>query len=321
MAYTFTKKPFVWNKEGVDPTSYEAALGLQGGMALPATFINQQWKRTYECIKEIQDKIEDGTIGGSGTDLSLTNSIRVGTKHTETATTNYAVFGKDNNTADNAFSCGRACKSITSPGDSGTTGDLFVIGNGTVDGIRGNAFKVTADGSVIGKKAYQTENGDTCHLLEWLDGNPNNEDRRGMFVTLDGDKIRPATSKDDYVLGVISATPSIICNAYTDDWHGKYVKDEYGANIVENGEYKISDDFDESKDDDYISRLERPEWGLVGHCGIVVARDDGTCQVNGYCIPDKNGIGTAASTGYRVMKRVSECLVEIFVSAPLIIIK
>lgn len=311
MAYTFTKKPFVWNKEGVDPTSYEAALGLQGGMALPATFINQQWKRTYECIKEIQDKIEDGTIGGSGTDLSLTNSIRVGTKHTETATTNYAVFGKDNNTADNAFSCGRACKSITSPGDSGTTGDLLVIGNGTVDGIRSNAFKVTADGSVIGKKAYQTDGADFAEMFEWVDGNPNNEDRRGLFVTLDGEQIRPATADDSYILGVVSAAPTIVGDAYSDDWKGKYVTDCYGEKIIENDEYKLSEDFDESKDETYTSRLDRPEWSAVGLVGKLVVRDDGTCKVNGYCLPSTDGVATESPTGYRVIARIDATHVKI----------
>lgn len=48
--------PFLF-KEGYDPTTAEAELGLQGGMGLPAAFVNQQWTKTYKAIKEIQDII------------------------------------------------------------------------------------------------------------------------------------------------------------------------------------------------------------------------------------------------------------------------
>ena len=37
--------------------------------------------------------------------------------------------------------------------------------------------------------------------------------------------------------------------------------------------------------------------------GKLLVRDDGTCQVNGYCKPNNEGIATAADHGYRVMKR------------------
>lgn len=57
MGYTFENKPFEWLKEGYDPTTAEAELGLQGGMGLPAAFVNQQWTKTYKAIKEIQDII------------------------------------------------------------------------------------------------------------------------------------------------------------------------------------------------------------------------------------------------------------------------
>ncbi|HBI03079.1 MAG TPA: exosporium leader peptide, partial [Paenibacillaceae bacterium] len=54
---------------------------------------------------------------------------------------------------------------------------------------------------------------------------------------------------------------------------------------------------------EYIPRLKRPEWVAVGMLGKLLVRDDGTCQVDGYCKPNVEGIATASATGYRVLKR------------------
>jgi hypothetical protein len=60
---------------------------------------------------------------------------------------------------------------------------------------------------------------DYAEYYEWADGNPNNEDRRGLFVTFaDEDKIRVANDKDTYILGVVSSNASIVGNSYTDRW-------------------------------------------------------------------------------------------------------
>ena len=50
----------------------------------------------------------------------------------------------------------------------------------------------------------------------------------GYFVTLEGDKIRKANANDDYILGVISATPAMIADASDLRWHNLFVKDEWG---------------------------------------------------------------------------------------------
>lgn len=242
--------------------------------------------------------------------------------YTSSASGDYAYAFGDHVTAESGnYVIGKLNKSTTATGSNVNTGDLFVIGSGLAGGAKSNALRVTASGQVLGTQAYTSTGADICHIIEWADGNPNNEDRRGLFVTLDGDKIRLATADDDYILGVISATPSLICNACTDDWYGKYVTDEYGARVLENGAFKLSNGFDETLDENYTSRLERPEWGIVGHCGMVIVRDDGTCEVNSYCLPNNNGEATKAETGYRVMKRISENRIQIFVSAPIIITK
>ncbi len=73
------------------------------------------------------------------------------------------------------------------------TGDIFIVGNGTVSS-KSNAFRVAANGNVYGTKAYTASGADYAETFEWLDGNPDNEDRRGKFVTLDGEQIRLATA-------------------------------------------------------------------------------------------------------------------------------
>lgn len=309
MSYTFTNKPFVWEKSGADPTQYESKLGLQGGMALPASFVNQQWTKTYRAISEIQTAIENGSIGFSD-DATIGNSITVGDGHTGSGTY-YALFGAKNTAKDYNTVVGKSSKTPTASGASVNTGDLFVVGNGTDGSAKSNALRVTAAGDVMGVKAYSATGADYAELFEWADGNPDNEDRRGLFVTLEGEKIRLANANDDYIVGVVSATPSIIGDACTDDWVGKYETDVFGARVLENGAYKLTEGFDSEKDSNYTSRLERPEWAAVGLIGKLIVVDDGTCKVNKYCYPSKSGVATNSETGYRVLSRIDETHVKI----------
>lgn len=309
MGYTFTNTPFPWTKSGVYPTEAELVLGLQGGMALPATFVNQQWTDTYFAIAEIQLLLSGDTFV-DGTDAVIINSIAVGTDHTGSGET-YAVFGYENIANTLNFVCGKRCKTPTAATTTNNTGDLFVIGSGLEGGAKSNALRVTAAGEVMGTQAYSATGADFAECFEWFDGNPDNEDRRGLFVTLDGEKIRLATAEDDYILGIVSAAPTVIGDAATDDWQGKYVTDAFGAKVLVNGAWQLSDSFDETQDDNYVSRLKRPEWAAVGLVGKLVVVDDGTCVANGYCKPSKDGVATATNTGYRVMSRIDESHVKI----------
>lgn len=145
---------------------------------------------------------------------------------------------------------------------------------------------------------------DYAEMFEWLDGNPNNEDRRGMFVTLEGDKIKLA-SNGDYILGVVSSNPSIVANTYTDEWAGKYLEDEFGVYLTdENNNRVLNPEF--KSEEKYISRLDRPEWTAIGMLGILNVRHDGTATVNRYVTVNKDGIGMACDkntpNSYRVIK-------------------
>lgn len=216
----------------------------------------------------------------------------------------------------------------TAGNSSGTTGDAFIIGHGTKSS-KSNAFRVTYAGKPYALSSMSTSGADYAEFFEWLDANPNNEDRRGYFVTLDGDKIKIA-EPGDYILGIISALPAVVGNS-DENWRGRYILDEFGGFITEEFEYeeKILDKdtgeirtitktgtrYKENPEYNptlsYIQREDRPEWDTVGMMGVLAVRDDGTCQVNGYCQVSEGGVATASENGYRVIKRVNENVVKV----------
>jgi hypothetical protein len=221
--------------------------------------------------------------------------------------------------------------STVASSQTGTAGDAFIIGNGTGNAAssRSNAFRVTYAGGVYAKAAYSATGADYAEYFEWLDKNPSSEDRRGYFVTLEDEKITFA-KPGDYILGIVSGLPAIIGNS-DEEWRGRYIMDEFGDFITEEFEYeetlfdeetqeektatkigtryKQNPDYDPNKT--YIPRQNRPEWSAVGMMGVLSVRDDGTCQVNGFCQVADGGIATASETGYRVIKRVNDHIIKV----------
>ncbi len=249
---------------------------------------------------------------------------------------------------------GKFNKLMTTGGTSSNkVGDVFVIGNGSGSTNKSNAFRVTYAGAVYGLSAFNTSGADYAEYFEWQDTNPEAEDRVGFFVTLQGDKICLAQA-GDYLLGIVSANPCIIGNA-DEDWLGRWEHDDFGRFIQidvetpvtelrhkevplldENGEptgevrfeieevptgevihgwdYKQNPDYDSSQQ--YIERKDRPEWAAVGMLGVLAVRDDGSCQVDGFCQCADSGIATAAEkyipgNTYRVIARVTENIVKV----------
>lgn len=218
---------------------------------------------------------------------------------------------------------------------SGTSsGTAFVVGNGTADAVS-NAFRVTGAGKTYAKASYNSTGADYAEFAEWADGNPDNEDRRGYFVTFDEDKphmIRKANA-GEYILGIISGNPCVIGNS-DEGWVNKYVFDEFGAFVYEEQEaeieyvndetgeteirtemimtYKLNPDYDPAQT--YVHRDERPEWDYVGWIGVLSVYDDGTCVPGSYCAVADGGIATAAERGtdtYRVLSRVNDNIIKV----------
>jgi len=74
--------------------------------------------------------------------------------------------------------------------------------------------------------------------FEWHDCNPNNEDRVGLFVSLNKDKIILATSTRD-VVGVVTWSAAFVGNSHELAWHQANLKDDYGRYCFE-----FEDDYD-----------------------------------------------------------------------------
>ena len=230
---------------------------------------------------------------------------------------------------------------ITGGNSNNTNGTVFVIGNGTSATALSNAFSIQYDGTVKAKSTITASTAaDYAELFEWKDGNPDNEDRVGKFVTIDGNKILIASNPDDYILGIVSGRPFVLGNGDCDVWANMHLTDEYNRYIMEpapkmeldeeTGEEKevldsegnpvyygtrpkLNPDYDPSKP--YISRFDRKEWAPIGMLGVLSVNQDGTCEVNGYAKCNKNGIATACKRtdpgAYRVTEVLSDSIIKV----------
>jgi hypothetical protein len=184
-----------------------------------------------------------------------TNQPGVVITSTEASFTNNTIHASSTRAANSAFSLVKLETGVFSDIEFNLRGD-------------GNAF---ADGTWTGGGA------DYAEYFEWSDSNPNTEDRRGISVVLDGDKIREAQVGEDPI-GVISGNPSIVGDAAWNKWNGKYLRDEFGTYIQE--DYEVEDEDGNTviqqrrklnpaydPDVEYVSRENRPEWDCVGLMG------------------------------------------------------
>lgn len=95
------------------------------------------------------------------------------------------------------------------------------------------------DLKVVG--SISSNGADYAEDWEWADGNLNNEDRRGLFVTIadNGYHIKIA-NKGDEILGIVSSNPSVIGGGDNFQWRGKYLKDVFGDYIYEDVQVPIT---------------------------------------------------------------------------------
>lgn len=235
---------------------------------------------------------------------------------------------------------GRSGYSITMGYYNSTeTNYRFAIGNGASYSALSNVFRVT-DSGVYAKGNYNASGADYAEMFEWADGNPNNEDRVGLFVKLDGEGISISENGDDFILGIVSAAPSICGDTASEDWQGRFEHDIFGRLLFEEIEvpektqevtdpetgetkteivspkhtrtwYKQNPDW--NPEEEYIPRESRQEWDPVGLIGKLVMIDDGTAEVNGYVKPSKGGIATKSEkhTRFRVMKRIDDTHIRV----------
>ena len=243
---------------------------------------------------------------------------------------------------------GKYSKAMTnSTGETDNTGDAFVIGNGTEAYTLSNAFRVTYGGAVYGLSAFNSSGADYAEFIKpWYDGNTEEEDRVGYFVTIK-DGLLYKANEGDYIVGITSGNPSVVGNA-DEDYYWRYERDEFNrfvyedaeeeveqldddgapvldengmpvmvktGNIIKNAHYKLAADYNPTKQNDYIERKNRPEWSYVGMVGVIPVRDDGTCEAGCFCKCGQNGIATRAeSRGFDtffVIERLSDNVVSV----------
>lgn len=182
------------------------------------------------------------------------------------------------------------------------------------------------------------------YIKEWADGNPNNEDRVGYFVTLKNQKLYIA-KPGDYIAGIITGNASLIGNDDNEEYSWKYKRDEFNRIIYEevpeektirdpkthnavkyeNGDTayeltgkmikveKYEEDYNANLE--YIPRKDRPEWDAVGMKGVLPVRDDGTCIPDAFCKCGEGGIATFASERgfdtFYVIERINDHVVSV----------
>lgn len=361
MSTTFTT-PMPWSNAGIEPSATLQTNGFAGGYKPPAEIFNYFLHNSETCITELQEVVttlESFPVAvGTGADAVILNAekqtsgganVASGTRATAaglgTTASGQASFstGTDTTASGTCSSSGgwgtvaknyqAALGKFNTPYDgptgiADTTGSVFIIGVGTGASATANAFRVTAAGQCMGTTFFASSGADYAELFEWSDSNAEGKDRRGKFVTLDGEKIRLATADDDYILGAVSANPSAIGDAHTESWKDMYIKDVFGDRVSEEVKvpesiddegniipahtekrFKLNPEYDPNKK--YTSRLDRPEWATVGLMGKLILVDDGTCKVNGYCKPSEYGIATASESGYRVLSRLDDTHIKI----------
>jgi hypothetical protein len=125
-------------------------------------------------------------------------------------------------------------------------------------------FRVNGgDAYLSGGGAYNTSGADYAEMFEWADGNPNAENRTGKLVYLSGDKV--SLTPNGEPIGVVSATASVVGNNWSEQWANRWLTDDLGQPIIENGCQVQHPDYDASVQ--YIARSERKEWATVGLIG------------------------------------------------------
>lgn len=164
---------------------------------------------------------------------------------------------------------------------------LFIIGKGTSDSVRSNAFRVDSSGNVYGAGATYNTGADYAEYFESVSGEAL---PYGTVVELEGKKIKKCTNPNN-AIGVISSNPTMVGNnedGTADEWVGKYEKDIWGKYVMEDYTYEIVDSIvsgvttyktvtekrpklnpNYNPNITYIPRSERPEWNIVGLMGQI----------------------------------------------------
>ena len=189
------------------------------------------------------------------------------------------------------------------PDAKGLYGAVPVSGGGTgattAEEARQNLGITTANGTML------SQNTDYAEVGEWADDNPSDEDRIGYFVAIDnsstGATMVKATSTSD-VRGVTVVSPAFSGNCSDDKFDivtSTETDPDTGETIT-----KIT------------SKKLKKQYDYVAVMGIVSVIDNGTCEINGRCMPAEDGTAVPSpnNMGYQIIDRIDDTHVLVAVS-------
>ena len=169
------------------------------------------------------------------TAMTITNDGNVGIGSSGLTSYKFIVQNSADQTAHLTYASNAAYTKPLSQWDtyrSGSSAFRYVLARSNVGGAIDNEFKLNGDGNAYADGSWNGGGADYAEYFEWADGNALNEDRRGISVVLDGDKIRPAVEGESPI-GVISARPAMVGDNDMDKWKQKHLRSDFGDYILE----------------------------------------------------------------------------------------
>lgn len=169
----------------------------------------------------------------------------------------------------------------------------------TAEQARQNLGISTVEGTML------SQNADYAEVGEWADGNPKAENRIGYFVAIDnssaGSTMVKAMSTSD-VRGVTVVSPAFSGNCADSKF-----------DIVTSTETDQDTGETHTK---ITSKKLKKQYDYVAVMGIVSVIDNGTCEINGRCMPAEDGTAVPSpnNMGYQIIDRIDDTHVLIAVS-------
>ena len=132
-------------------------------------------------------------------------------------------------------------------------------------------FRLYGDGNGKCDGSWTGGGADYAELFEWVDGNPEGSDRRGISVVLEGNKIREAVAGEDPI-GVISANPTILGDAGWNKWTEKHLRDDFGSYIMQ--EHSVVEWTDEEGEQHTYEDWNIPAGVVVPDDAVTITHDE-----------------------------------------------
>ena len=215
-------------------------------------------------------------------EATLTDAYDAGDANTHVGQDNTILGGVSNQITGKATGC-----TLIGSNARATTGDVqavYIGGDNTLATRTDNVFAFigksgsgsTTKGKAFADVSFNGSGADFAEMFEWNDGNPNGEDRVGLFVRLTTGANGLPNGKievggDGLIVGPVSAMPGSTVNTAALGWQGRYLRDDFGRFVLDSdGERTLNPNYDENMD--YTSRGGRNEWSPIGLKGRVRVR-------------------------------------------------